>query len=53
MAYVKFKSGRELRGWKAYIVAAPLIIILSPLLVLMCVLALPIIAAAKIMKRVV
>lgn len=51
MAHVKFKSGRELRGWKAYLFAAPFAIVFAPLLLIMAILALPIIIAAKIARR--
>jgi hypothetical protein len=50
-AYVKFKSGRELRGWKACLFVAPFAIVFSPFLLIMAVLALPIIVAAKIARR--
>ena len=47
MAYVKFKSGRELKGWKAFLIAAPLVIIFMPFLLIMIILALPVIVVTK------
>ncbi len=52
MAYVKFKSGRELKGWKAYLVAAPFVIVFSPFLLIMAVLVLLMIVVAKIVQKV-
>ncbi len=47
MAYVKLKSGRELKGWKAFLIAAPLTIIFAPILLIMTILAMPMIILAE------
>jgi hypothetical protein len=50
MAYIKFKDGRELKGWRASLIAVPLAIAFAPIALVMAIAALPIIAASKLKK---
>ena len=51
MTYVKFKDGRELKGWRAALIAAPYAVMFAPVTIAMGIAALPLIVASKLRKK--
>ena len=51
MAYIKLRSGREFRGWKAGVIAAPYVVIFSIVWGFFALMCLPALLAGKLLQK--